>query len=168
MSNFREGETLAKQCLVKNGFTVIDRSDQPEYWAKDIDITAEKKGFSAQIEVKWDNWIHKSGAMFLELLTNIQENKQGWANYTEADYIFYGDAKNKIFYVFRADDMRKYLREYKDDYSLKIAKDYNSYDGSIKKESLGAIVPIGLFRQKVRVQEIDIKARLKNDPQKGP
>jgi len=53
--------------------------------------------------------------------------------------------------VFRADDMRKYLREYKDDYSLKIAKDYNSYDGSIKKESLGAIVPIGLFRQKVRV-----------------
>ena len=89
--------------------------------------------------------------MFLELLTNIQENKQGWANYTEANYIFYGDAKNKIFYVFRADDMRKYLREYKDDYSLKIAKDYNSYDGSIKKESLGAIVPIGLFRQKVRV-----------------
>ena len=168
MSYFREGETLAKQCLEKNGFTVIDRSDQPEYWAKDIDITAEKKGFSAEIEVKWDNWISKTGTMFLELLTNIQENKQGWANYTEADFIFYGDAKNKLFYVFGADDMRKYLREHKEDYQLKIANDYNSFDGSIRKQSLGAIVPIGLFRQKVKVQEIRIQERLKNGPQNGP
>lgn len=30
--------------------------------------------------------------MFFELLTDIRGNRAGWANYTDADYIFYGDA----------------------------------------------------------------------------
>lgn len=129
-----------------NNFTVIDRRNNKEYWGKDIDITAEKQGFSANIEIKWDTKINKSGAMFLELLTNIQENKLGWANFTEADYIFYGDAQRKVFYIFRVEDMREYLREYKSEYETRVANDYNYHNGLIRKQSLGAIVPIGLFR----------------------
>ena len=44
--------------------------------------------------------------MFLELLTDIQGNRPGWANYTEADFIFYGDAERQIFYIFPVGAMR--------------------------------------------------------------
>lgn len=83
--------------------------------------------------------------MFLELLTNIQENKQGWANYTEADFIFYGDSRNRLFYIFSVEDMRQYLKTQTGKYRTLVANDYNYYTGQIRKQSLGAIVPIASF-----------------------
>ncbi len=124
---------MAKLCLEANNFIVIDRREQPQYWVKDIDFTVSKNGFTADIEIKWDAKINDSGAMFFELLTNIQENQLGWANYTQADYIWYGDAKSQIFYIFKVDDMRQFLKEFKGEYETKVANDYNSRDGSIKK-----------------------------------
>ena len=124
---------MAKLCLEANNFIVIDRREQPQYWVKDIDFTVSKNGFTADIEIKWDAKINDSGAMFFELLTNIQENQLGWANYTQADYIWYGYAKSQIFYIFKVDDMRQFLKEFKGEYETKVANDYNSRDGSIKK-----------------------------------
>lgn len=83
--------------------------------------------------------------MFIELLTNIQENKQGWANYTEADFIFYGDANRQLFYIFTVEDLRQYLKTHTGEYKTLIANDYNCRTGQIKKQSLGAIVPIASF-----------------------
>lgn len=37
----------------------------------DIDLTAIKDGRTIEIEVKWDSRIHKSGALFFELLADI-------------------------------------------------------------------------------------------------
>ena len=73
---------------------------------KDIDFTAIKGNRSADIEIKWDNRINQSGALFFELITDIEKQKPGWATYTEADYIFYGDAVNMVFYIFPVGDMR--------------------------------------------------------------
>ena len=95
--------------------------------------------------MKWDSRISTSGAMFLELITNIQENKQGWANYTEADYIFYGDARNKIFYIFSVADMRQYLKTHTGEYRTLVANDYYQNTSIIRKQSLGAIVPLVSF-----------------------
>lgn len=39
--------------------------------------------------------------MFIEVSTDIEKNKDGWFKFCEADFIFYGDALNKLFYVFR-------------------------------------------------------------------
>lgn len=95
---------------------MIDRRESPEYWKKDIDFSVSKDGKSFDIEVKWDNKINDSGAMFLELITNIQEGRIGWANYTEADFIFYGDAMRQVFYVFRVEDMREYIKTHIGEY----------------------------------------------------
>ena len=51
-----------------------------------------------------------NNAFFFELMTDIERNRPGWANYTQADYIFYGDSKGRKFYVFQAEAMREYLR----------------------------------------------------------
>ena len=98
--------------------------------------------------------------MFFELLTDIHENKLGWANYTSCDYVFYGDAQQLIFYVFKAEDMRTYLRTHQGEYETRIANDYNFKDGTIRKQSLGAIVPLAKFMGFCTVEIIDIKDRL--------
>ena len=117
----------------------------PEYWKKDIDLTAMIDNKIYEVEIKWDKKINKSGAMFLELLTDIEQNKQGWANYTQADFIFYGDAINRLFYVFSVSDMREYLKTHIGEYRTLTAKDINQYTGQVTKLSLGAIVPIESF-----------------------
>ena len=160
MIEYEKGEALAMQCLIANGFQIIDRRDSPDYWKKDIDFTAVKDGRRQEIEVKWDSRINRSGALFFELLTDIQANKSGWANYTNADYIFYGDAGRMVFYVFPVASMRDYLREHRGEYETRIATDYDRRTGRVRKQSLGAIVPLTIFRQCVDVQEIDIKKRL--------
>ena len=159
MIEYQRGEEYALKWLEQRGYTVIDRRQEPQYWKKDIDLTAIKDGIKQEIEVKWDSTINKSGALFLELLTDIERNKQGWASYTQADYIFYGDSKSKLFYVFSSEDMRKYLNDHKAEYETRTANDYNR-DGSIRKQSRGAIVPLGLFCKSVGVQIIDISQRL--------
>ena len=160
MKQYEIGEALARQCLTANGFDVIDRRADPEYWRRDIDFTAVKDGVRQNIEVKWDSRISESGAIFFELLTDIQQHKQGWASYTDADFIFYGDAVRQLFYVFSVADMRRYLTEHPGDYETRIANDYDERTGRVKKQSLGAIVPLARMQSAIRVQVIDIKQRL--------
>lgn len=162
MVEYKTGEALAIKCLEAKGYQVDDQRNKPEYWEKDIDITAHKDGNSFDIEIKWDGHINYSNAFFFELLTDIEQNKLGWANYTQADYIFYGDSKRKVFYVFSVQDMREYLEKHKGEYDERPAKDYRR-DGTIRKQSLGAIVPIGLYRKHYQVQEIDIEQRLQQN-----
>lgn len=166
--NYKTGEQLARRCLEANGYQVIDRRESREYWLKDVDFSVSKNGKSFDIEVKWDNKISDSGAMFIELITNIQEGRIGWANYTEADVIFYGDAMRQVFYVFGVDDMREYIKTHIGEYRTQTANDYNKNTGQIVKQSLGAIVPIEDFKHYYEVQEIDITERLKKEPRKWP
>ena len=164
MANYKTGEYYAKQCLAYNDFQVIDRTEDNNYWIRDIDFTAIKDNRTFEIEVKYDTRISKSNNLYLELIPDIQKNKLGWAQYTEADIIFYGDANNLIFYVFAVDDMRRFLNEHKEKYETRIATDYNYHDGSIYKQSVGAVVPLPIFKQYVNVQIIDIRERLNSYP----
>lgn len=159
MKQFQIGEEYAIQCLEKNGYKVTDRRNDSEYWAMDIDLTATKNEQTSEIEVKWDGRIQQTNTFFFELITDIAQNKQGWAAYTQSDFIFYGDSKRKVFYVFRTADMRQYLKQHTGEYETRIASDYRR-DGTVRKQSLGAIIPIRLFCQRVNVQEIDIAQRL--------
>ena len=161
MNNYRCGEELAIKCLTAKGYTIIDQRDNPSCWKKDIDITAIRDGVSNDIEIKWDSRIGNSNAFFFELLADMDNNKVGWAYFTQADYIFYGDSRNKRFYVFSSADMRDYLDTHKGEYETRIASDYRM-DGTVRKKTLGAIVPIGRFKRAVKMQEIDIEQRLSN------
>ena len=161
VNDYKVGEELAIKCLRARGFQIIDQRNNPDYWKRDIDIVAIKDGVKNNIEIKWDSRIGISNAYFFELYTDIDKDKLGWANYTEADYIFYGDSRSKYFYVFKRPDMRRYLEEHKGEYETRIASDYKR-DGTVRKRALGAIVPVGKFEQVVGVQKIDIEQRLNN------
>lgn len=156
MIEYQRGEEYALKWLEQRGYTVIDRRQEPQYWKKDIDLTAIKDGIKQEIEVKWDSRINKSGALFLELLTDVQRNKQGWASYTQADFIFYGDAINKVFYIFPVDGMRDYLKNHLGEYETRTASDYDYRTGQVRKQSRGAVVPLAKFKQAVQVQEVKL------------
>lgn len=143
------GELRAYNYLQDNGWTVQDVTGDPEYWRKDIDFIASSASQSLTIEVKWDSRIHKTGNMFIETITDLDQSKCGWFSYCEADYIYYGDSVQQLFYVFKTDDLRKFVSSHM--MEERKAPDYN-YKGILKKVSQGMLVPIKQFSQSYDVQ----------------
>lgn len=101
MSNGRQGELLFAQTMRQGGYNVNDVSGNPEYWYKDIDfiITSPTTGQVKAFEVKWDSRIAQTGNLYLELTNVNSKGGKGWFEFTEADYIAYGDAASKLFYI---------------------------------------------------------------------
>lgn len=148
------GELRAYNYLKSQGYIVEDTTDNSNYWDKDIDFVIYDNKNTYTVEVKWDNVIHKSGNMFIETITDIDKEKEGWFNFCQADFIYYGDSVNKLFYIFKTEDLRAfveshYLEERK-------AADYYTgiYSGIVKKVSQGLLVPIKLFSQQYDVQVV--------------
>lgn len=150
-TNYRLGEFYASQYLKSQGYEVEDTTLNPDFWRKDIDFIARKGNEEITVEVKWDNRISSSGNMFVETITDIDKSKQGWFEFCQADYIFYGDSKNNLFYVFKTNDLRQFMR-YNETQSRK-APDYN-YRKKVNKVSQGELVSIKEFSQQYKVQVV--------------
>lgn len=128
----RGGEWELKKYLRANGADVEDVSNNPAYWKKDIDLIAD----GVSIEVKWDGAMATTGNIFIETCSDIDKNKPGWFNFCQADKLYYGDAKNKMFYIFDFSQLKEYIEAHKAEYKERRARDTNKY-------SLGWLVPIG-------------------------
>lgn len=136
----KPGEYELKLFLREKGIKVKDVSDDGIYQAKDIDLLCWPP--SAQpysVEVKWDNRIADTQNLFWEIESY---NKAGWGRYCEADYLFYGDAQNSIFYIFRVDLLRKYIEQNKANFRTQRAFDFSKKDNTLRGESIGLIVPL--------------------------
>lgn len=149
----REGEMLAMRCLRANCFSIEDVSNNPDYWKQDIDLLAtDQNGKTYKIEVKWDSNIFYSNNFYFEIYANTKTKEQGWACYTQADVIFYGDVIRKLFYVFSVRDMKHQMQiEYP-----KIIKEAQD----IYKVSAGLVIDKDEFLEKYPHQIIDIEERL--------
>lgn len=109
-----------------------DTTLNPEFWSKDIDFIARKGNEEITVEVKWDSLISSSGNMFIETITDIDKGKQGWFKFCQAEYLYYGDSNNNLFYVLKMDDLRQFIRNNKTE--QRKAPDYN-YQNRVKKVS---------------------------------
>lgn len=97
----KQGEQLFKQVMESGGYTVEDVSGNSEYWYRDIDfiITSPTTGAIKTFEVKWDTRINKTGNLYLEIASAHSKGGQGWYKFCEADYLAYGDAASRKFYI---------------------------------------------------------------------
>lgn len=143
------GEVKAYEYLIRNGYSVQDTTENELYYSKDIDLIAIKDNKSISIEVKWDSRIHQTGNMFIETSSNVEQKKMGWYLFCQADYLFYGDSVNEIFYILKMDDLRDYLEN--NFTEQRNAADYKC-NGSLRKLSRGELVPIADFSKKYNVQ----------------
>lgn len=143
------GELRAYNYFQSNGWSVQDVTANPEYWDRDIDFVVSSGSQSLTIEVKWDSRIASTGNMFIETVTDLDKCKGGWFTFCQADYIYYGDSVNQLFYVFKTDDLRQFVSSHM--MEERKAADYN-YRGVLKKVSQGMLVPIKEFSQSYDVQ----------------
>ena len=148
-----KGEKLVYDYLNDKGYQVIDVSRDQDYWTQDIDFIAMKGDRTIKIEVKYDSWINRTNNMFIELISNVDNNQSGWIDYCKADIIFYVDAVANIAYVVKVSDIRDYLQ--KKEYQIKTAYDYDS-DGVVKKCSKGALVDIGEYSLNYYIKAVDL------------
>lgn len=135
------GEYQVKDYFRKRNYKVVDVTDKPEYWKQDIDIlVTNSKGIIKSFEIKFDGVISTTGNLYLETSCDIDKHKQGWFNYTKADYIVYGDKVNRIYYVIPTDKLRKYVERNKENLRERAANDYCK--GEVVKVSLGYLLPV--------------------------
>ena len=130
----KPGEYEVKKYLRGRGFQVEDVSDNPAYWAKDIDLIATNPstGRSAAIEIKLDGRIDDTGNFFIEFENPRSKNSKGWFNFCEADFLYYIDANSYLTYIIKINELRHFIATHKRDLIIK-----STYDGSI-----GYIVPL--------------------------
>ena len=115
MSNGKTGEQLFKNIMLGRNYTVEDVSNNPEYWDKDIDfiVTSSTTGTTKSFECKWDGRINKTGNLYLELTNIYSKGGKGWFQFCQADYIAYGDATARIFYIIPLLELKKKLNTIK-------------------------------------------------------
>lgn len=152
------GEREAYDYLVSQGWEVKDLTECDAFFGKDIDFLISKGRERHYIEVKWDYKIKQTGNMFIETITDIDANKDGWYEFCQAEFIFYGDARQQIFYVFQLEDLKEYIRKDFSYLESRKAADYNCR-GQVKKISQGLIVPIEDFRKQYPVSVIQLKQK---------
>ena len=101
-NNGREGELLFSQLMAARGNKIIDVSGNSDYFDKDIDfIITSALGNTSTFEVKYCQKIHYTGNLFLEIVNprSKQWNGEGWWPHCQADYLVYGDAIARKFYI---------------------------------------------------------------------
>lgn len=110
------GEYELRWALREHGYFVDDVSAEPAYWSKDIDMLIAPvfgEDVVTSIEVKWDQCTAATGNIFIELENPRSFRGEGWFKFCEADYLAYGDAKNRIFYFIKMNDLRTYINNNK-------------------------------------------------------
>jgi len=95
--------------MESRNYKVKDVSNNSDYWYRDIDfiITSPTSGETKSFEVKWDSKINKTGNLYLELTNIYSKGGQGWYTFCEADYIAYGDAAARVFYIIPLLELKK-------------------------------------------------------------
>ena len=109
----KEGEALFAQLAEKRGYQVEDVSDNEEYWYKDIDffLTSGETGERKSFEVKYDTRINRTGNLYLEIRNKHSKDGIGWYNFTQADYLAYGNATSKVFYMFPMKELKERVEQ---------------------------------------------------------
>ena len=104
----KQGEALFKEIMQHQGYKVQDVSDNPLYWYQDIDFlaTSPTSGLTKSFEIKWDSRINKTGNLYLESTNKNSKGAKGWFKFCQADYLAYGDALARVFYIIPLDQLR--------------------------------------------------------------
>lgn len=109
-----KGEQEVLMFLTSKGYEVNDVSEDPDYFAKDIDFLVMKDGKVKSVEVKTCDWINKTDNICLERYTVCANGVKhmGWLYTSEAQWLLYYDNKNKLLHFYKMKDIREYMDKY--------------------------------------------------------
>ena len=106
-------------------YNVKDVHEDKNYFDKDIDLLVEKDWKEYSVEIKFDDYIYKTNNFFFEIVSN-EEKSTAWCFLkSEADFLFYYDTKNKIWYTFKMQKLKKWFFEVRNKITWKWEIDKN-------------------------------------------
>ena len=134
------GEGLVCQYLQNKGWEVEDTTENPAYFKKDIDFLVKKDNLNMAIEVKTEAKMNQTGNMYIEDKLVYEDGREadGWWHYCEADYMWHVNPATQTAFVYRADEMKKYITWHYCRYA-------RCNDGF--KEVYGYLVPVEKYKQ---------------------
>lgn len=158
MKDSRFGEVCAMNYLRRHAVKIKDVTGIKEYQKQDIDLLCENQnGQKFSVEVKWDRKIHRTGNAFIELVTDLDKNEDGWFKFCKATYIFYGDAENRLFYIIDRVKLAEYIEAHKELKRVESKEKYYYKDED--KISLGVLVPMS----NLMIEKIAVPVKLNGD-----
>ena len=110
-NNGRQGEILFQQRMEAKGYTVEDVSANSNYYYKGDFIITSPTGETAIVEVKYDEKVHKTNNLYLEIINTYSNQALGWFESCSADFLVYGDAVNQKFYIFSLKELRQRVQQ---------------------------------------------------------
>jgi hypothetical protein len=95
--------------MESKGHKVLNVSKNAEYYDIDVDfiVTSAATGATKSFEVKWDERINATGNLYLELENIRSKGGKGWFEFCEADYVAYGDANARVFYIIPLEQLKE-------------------------------------------------------------
>lgn len=151
------GEQIVKDYLESLGYTVNDVSKDPQYWSRDIDIIAIRGNEETKIEVKFDRRIHETHNLYIEIFSDVDNNKGGWFDSCEADELYYIDAVEGTCYIIPLEDLKDYINTH----NCIVGECDDKY-----KRSRGILVNAGVMAVLYNLKIIDLGDRIKRLRQK--
>lgn len=112
----KQGEQLFQQKMIKRGNQVKDVSADPNYYYKGDFIITSTTGETAIVEVKYDERIHETNNLYLEIINTNSELALGWFESCRADFLAYGDAASQKFYIFSLKELREQVAQLRKQY----------------------------------------------------
>lgn len=154
-----QGEYQLKQWFRNKGHEVIDVSDNRLFFEPDIDLLVKHSGIeepATPIEVKYDRLINKTGNLFVEYRhDSLSQGKQaGWFFKCRAKLLFYMDARNNFFYVFKYKEFKDYICKNAWKCKEVAVNDKNKY--GVYGTSFGWLVPLKELEANIKVQKLYI------------
>lgn len=102
------GEQVFTYKMREAGYTIQNVSADPSYWDKDIDfLVTSPSGNMRSFEVKYDTRLNQTGNLYLELTNVHSKGGAGWFSFCQADFLAYGDATTKTFYIIPMQKLRE-------------------------------------------------------------
>jgi hypothetical protein len=115
----------------------VDMTQQKLGW--DRIFVHKERGTRASVEYKTDTLSHKTGNIFVEIWSNKEAEKRGWAYPTTAQWLYYYvTGLNQVFIVDVA-QLKLYLENWQIQFKVKTARNPNY-------TSEGMLVPIEVFK----------------------
>ena len=137
----KTGESAIYKYYRDKDINIIDVSEIPKYQVQEIDFLIKNQS----VEVKTNNRIYTHNQITLEIIGNIEKQKQGWFSKSKAEVIiFYSPQENKM-YQFLFQELRKYYKENETTIQHRIYKEH--IKDNLYKSSLLAYIDIDELKQ---------------------
>ena len=137
--NIGDAGEAALDLFFSNKFTIeeVNMTQQKLGWDR---IFTHKEDFTrASVEYKTDTQSHKTGNIFIEVWSNKEVDKRGWAYTTTAQWLYYYVLGTNEVFVVDVAKMKLYLNNWEKQFIKKSAKNPNY-------SSEGMLVPIEIFK----------------------